>query len=176
MSEPFIGEIRMLPYQYAPANWAWCDGQQLEVAQFEALFAVILNRYGGNGTSVFKLPDLRERAPLGYGQGRGLSPYQIAEEGGVESVTLGYSEMPAHGHKVYATKGAPVSEGPTAGDSLGAYLNNRVYFRSPVENSLTAMSPSMLADAGGNQPHDNSQPYLVVNFCIALDGVFPPRS
>lgn len=169
MSEPFIGQIVMFAGNFAPRSWAFCSGQILSIAQNTALFAILGTTYGGNGQTTFALPDLRGRVPMHFGQGPGLSNRNLGEMGGQETVTLLQTQMPQHSHQVAAssedaTTGKPGAAVPAAG---GAYA---------ATSDGTTMSPSMIGPAGGGQPHGNIQPYTVVNFIIALLGVFPSRN
>jgi microcystin-dependent protein len=169
MADPFVAEIRIFPFNFAPKGWAFCDGQLLPLSQNTALFSLLGTVYGGNGKSNFALPDLQGRAPMHPGQGPGLSLHDLGETGGSETVTLLESEMPAHSHALRAVEddGAfftPVSMFLAAGNSM--YFNG---------NPNVMMAPEALAPAGGDQPHNNMMPYLTFNFCIALQGVFPAR-
>lgn len=173
MADPFIAEIRMVPFNFAPKGWAFCDGQLLPLSQNTALFSLLGTTYGGNGKSNFALPDLQGRTPLQQGQGPGLSFYNMGEQGGYETISLLESEIPSHAHQVRATATAgdqrtPVNHYPSAAAGRGTSL----YKNNPSSKiSMLPLSPS-----GGDQPHNNRQPYLVLNFVIALQGVFPPRS
>jgi microcystin-dependent protein len=173
MADPFIAEIRIFPFNFAPKGWAFCNGQLLPLSQNTALFSLLGTTYGGNGKSNFALPNLQGSAPMHPGQGPGLSLHDLGESGGSETVTLLQSEIPAHTHGVLA---APTI---VAGDSNIPAGN--AFAKSSQGNSyaaaanLTPMSPSALAPAGGNAPHNNMMPYLTCNFNIALQGVFPPR-
>ena len=170
MADPFVAEIRMFPFNFAPRGWAWCDGQLLPLSQNTALFSLLGTTYGGNGKSNFALPDLQGRAPMHPGQGPGLSLHDLGETGGSETVTLLESEIPAHSHALQAA-GVAASRDPTDA-ALGIARGGSAY--GPA-GALTAMSGLALAPAGGDQPHNNLQPYLTFFFCIALQGVFPPR-
>jgi len=172
MADPFVAEIRIFPFNFAPKGWAWCDGQLLPLSQNTALFSLLGTTYGGNGKSNFALPDLQGRAPMHPGQGPGLSLHDLGETGGSETVTLLESETPSHSHGVQvssqqALENIPVGQNAASGDGVNMY--------APASN-LAAMSDQALAPAGGDQPHNNLQPYLTFYFCIALQGVFPPRS
>jgi microcystin-dependent protein len=171
--DPFVAEIRIFPFNFAPRGWAWCDGQLLPLSQNTALFSLLGTTYGGNGKSNFALPDLQGRAPMHPGQGPGLSLHDLGETGGSETVTLLESEIPAHSHALRATNDAGdlVAPGPTR--SLSGSTGGQLY--ASASNPLVAMAPEVLAPAGGDQPHNNLQPYLTFYFCIALQGVFPPR-
>jgi microcystin-dependent protein len=174
MADPFVAEIRIFPFNFAPKGWAWCDGQLLPLSQNTALFSLLGTTYGGNGKSNFALPDLQGRAPMHPGQGPGLSLHDLGETGGSETVTLLESEIPAHSHAMRvgvqdnADNAVP---GPSKilGKSAGAFA-----YVAPTP-PLVFMSDQTLAPAGGDQPHNNLQPYLTFYFCIALQGVFPPR-
>src|SRR5688572_26788730 len=169
MADPFVAEIRIFPFNFAPKGWAWCDGQLLPLSQNTALFSLLGTTYGGNGKSNFALPDLQGRAPMHPGQGPGLSLHDLGETGGSETVTLLESEIPAHSHGMRASNEDGNSRNP-AGNYIG--IGNNI-FAAP--QNLGAMAPEALAPAGGDQPHNNLQPYLTFYFCIALQGVFPPR-
>lgn len=174
--EPFIGQLMLVGFNFAPRGWALCNGQLLSIAQNTALFSLLGTTYGGNGVTTFALPDLRGRAPLHFGQGPGLSNYDQGQVSGTESVTLLSSQMPPHNHAVAAN-----SNTGTATDPSGAVLAS---FGSamPPEGPYTTAGPnttlaaSAVGAAGGGQPHENMPPYLVLNWIIALEGVFPSRS
>jgi microcystin-dependent protein len=172
MSEPFVGEIRMFGFGFAPQGWAQCNGELLAINQNQALFSLLGTTYGGDGTTTFALPDLRSRVPVGQGQGPGLSSYAEGQAGGAETVTLAATQMPGHTHPVKASSSAAGSDQP--GGRALARPASHIYTAKP--DSSTVMNPDMIGDAGGSQPHDNVQPYLAVNFCIALFGIFPSRS
>lgn len=169
MADPFVAEIRIFPFNFAPRGWAWCDGQLLPLSQNTALFSLLGTTYGGNGKSNFALPDLQGRTPMHPGQGPGLSLHDLGETGGSETVTLLESEIPAHSHGMRASNEDGNSREP-AGKYVG--LGNNLY---AAAQNLQSMAPVALAPAGGDQPHNNLQPYLTFYFCIALQGVFPPR-
>jgi microcystin-dependent protein len=171
MADPFVAEIRIFPFNFAPRGWAWCDGQLLPLSQNTALFSLLGTVYGGNGKSNFALPDLQGRAPMHPGQGPGLSLHDLGETGGSETVTLLESETPAHSHALRGNNSLGDSPVP-AGNTLARYAN--AYQQNSTSN-LVSMAPEALALAGGDQPHNNLQPYLTFYFCIALQGVFPPR-
>ncbi len=170
MADPFVAEIRIFPFNFAPKGWAWCDGQLLPLSQNTALFSLLGTTYGGNGKSNFALPDLQGRSPMHPGQGPGLSLHDLGETGGSETVSLLESEIPSHSHTFRGT-----SEGDDSLIPGGNYYGQLSVVYSGASN-LTAMNPSMIAPAGGDQPHNNMQPYLTFYFCIALQGVFPPRT
>jgi microcystin-dependent protein len=169
VADPFVAEIRIFPFNFAPTGWAWCDGQLLPISQNTALFSLLGTTYGGNGKSNFALPNLQGRAPMHPGQGPGLSLHDLGETGGAETVTLLESEMPAHSHAASMSLRPSDNLNP-GGLALGT--GNNVY-AAPA--NLGSMAPQTLAPAGGDAPHNNLQPYLTCYFCIALQGVFPPR-
>ena len=171
MADPFVAEIRIFPFNFAPRGWAWCDGQLLPLSQNTALFSLLGTTYGGNGKSNFALPDLQGRAPMHPGQGPGLSLHDLGETGGSDTVTLLESEIPSHSHALPAA-GVAASRDPTNA-ALGIARGANAY--GPA-SALTPMSGQALSPAGGDQPHNNLQPYLTFYFCIALQGVFPPRT
>jgi microcystin-dependent protein len=168
VSTPFLGEIRIFPYNFAPRGWAFCNGQILSISQNTALFSLLGTTYGGNGQTTFALPDLRGRVPNSSGQGPGLSSYTLGQVGGTETVTLTQSEMPSHNHGVNstnadATSARPGGNFPAAGGGYNSASSN-------------TMAPTMIGNAGGSQPHSNVQPYLTLNYCIALTGIYPSRN
>jgi microcystin-dependent protein len=172
MADPFVAEVRIFPFNFAPKGWAWCDGQLLPLSQNTALFSLLGTMYGGDGKSTFALPNLEGSAVVHAGQGPGLSLYDEGQVGGSETVTLLESEIPAHSHAVSAsiqdgTSQTPVGEKLATGVGIGQY--------APAANFIQ-LSPSSLAPAGGDQPHNNLMPYLTFYFNIALQGVFPPRT
>lgn len=176
MADPFVAEIRIFPFNFAPKGWAFCDGQLLPLSQNTALFSLLGTTYGGNGKSNFALPDLQGRAPMHPGQGPGLSLHDLGETGGSETVTLLESEIPAHAHAIRVSSTGTDEEGlknPT-NNITGKEANTLPIYITP--QALAAMAPQALTPAGGDQPHNNMMPYLTLNFCIALQGVFPPRS
>ena len=172
MADPFVAEIRIFPFNFAPKGWAWCDGQLLPLSQNTALFSLLGTTYGGDGESNFALPDLQGSFPMHYGQGPGLSPHDLGEQSGSETVTLLTSEIPAHSHVVNTVSGAASVARPSPSVVLGG-APTRPY---SIENANTAMSGHQLGLEGRNQPHNNMPPYLTFYFNIALQGVFPPRS
>ena len=172
MSEPFLGEIRMFGFGFAPQGWAQCNGQLLPINQNQALFSLLGTTYGGDGRTAFALPDMRSRVPVCQGQGPGLSSYAEGQAGGAETVTLVPAQMPGHTHPVKASSSAAGSNQPE-GRAL-ARSAGHIYTAKP--DTSTIMNADMLGDTGGGQSHDNIQPYLAVNFCIALNGIFPSRS
>ena len=172
MADPFVAEIRIFPFNFAPKGWAWCDGQLLPISQNTALFSLLGTTYGGDGKSTFALPNLKGSAPLHPGQGPGLSLYSLGEKGGVETVTLLESEMPAHAHTLRASSDPADVQQPSPARSLARSAPGFAYFAG---NQNTTLSPNALSPAGGDAPHNNMMPYLTYYFNIALQGVFPPR-
>ena len=174
MSSPFVAEIRMFGCNFAPTGWAQCNGQLLPISQNTALFSLLGTFYGGDGRSTFALPNLEDSVPLGQGQGSGLSLYDLGQSGGSPSITLLESEIPLHNHFVQAYTGDPADNRiPAPNMSLGAPGTGNVYNASNA--GLTQMATQALSPAGSSFQHNNLMPYLVVNFCIALQGVFPAR-
>lgn len=174
MADPFVAEVRIFPFNFAPKGWAWCDGQLLPLSQNTALFSLLGTTYGGNGKSNFALPDLQGRAPMHPGQGPGLSLHDLGEAAGAETVSLLESEVPSHAHSIMTHAQDPADLGsPTPNRALAR--TNRG-FGYAAAGSLTDMAPETLAPTGGDQPHNNLMPYLTFYFCIALQGVFPPRT
>lgn len=177
MADPFVAEIRIFPFNFAPRGWAWCDGQLLPLSQNTALFSLLGTTYGGNGKSNFALPDLQGRAPMHPGQGPGLSLHDLGETGGSETVTLLESEIPSHRHTLSASNAAADEEGqklPTGAVPGVQQGSNRIY--GSIAANIVQKAGQALAPAGGDQPHNNMMPYLTFYFCIALQGVFPPRT
>jgi microcystin-dependent protein len=171
MSDPFLGEIRLFPYTFAPRGWALCHGQILSISQNTALFALIGTIYGGDGQTTFALPDLRGRVVVSSGQGPGLSAYDVGETGGRESVSLAESQMPAHTHDV-AVNGATSGSRKPNNRFLGRVSDGTAY--AGASNGRT-LNPGAIARSGGGQPHENRPPHLTLNYCIALQGIFPAR-
>lgn len=174
MGEPYIGEIRMFAGNFAPAGWAFCQGQLVPISENDALFTLIGTTYGGDGQETFGIPDLQGRAPMHAGQGPGITQnYQLGENGGVESVTLSTQQIPVHNHAILAS-----NEAGQAPQPQGAYLAQTnpgfpyVAQSSPMVNlNANARSP-----VGGSQPHENIQPYLAISFILSLYGVFPQQT
>ena len=175
MADPFVAEIRIFPFNFAPRGWAFCDGQLLPIGQNTALFSLLGTVYGGNGKSNFDLPNLQGSAPMHPGQGPGLSLYDLGQTGGAETVSLLESEIPAHSHGVMAAVNPALVKLPAPTVGLARSRNGNAYQTNSTQN-LLSMAPQAISPAGGDQPHNNLQPYLTLNFCIALQGVFPPRT
>lgn len=167
MTEPFLGEIRLFPYNFAPRGWAFCQGQIMSIAQNTALFSLLGTTYGGNGQTTFALPDLRGRVAVSSGEGPGLSPYDLGEVTGTENVTLLSTQLPAHTHAQPVSNAASSSSRPNGNvpSSGGSYT-------TPSDGGSFAPT----TPAGGNQPFSITQPLLALNYCIALEGIFPSRN
>lgn len=165
MSEPFLGEIRLFVFSYAPKGWAQCNGQIMQINQNQALFALLGNTYGGDGQTTFALPDLRGRVPVHHGNG-----ITLGERWGEEAHALTSAEMPVHSHQ--SRGGAAPSTSRSPGGALWGAEAALPYGTAPD----SIMSPEAVTVAGGSQPHENRQPYLVLNFCIALSGIFPSQT
>lgn len=171
MADPFVAEIRIVPFNFAPKGWAFCDGQLLPLSQNTALFSLLGTTYGGNGKSNFALPDMQGRAPMHPGQGPGLSLHDLGETSGSETVTLLQSEIPAHSHQAFGSGVDASTTSPAGASWAGSEFGDSL--RRPASGTF---GDSALAVAGGDQPHNNLQPYLTMNFIIALQGVYPPRT
>ncbi len=177
MADPFVAEIRIFPFNFAPRGWAFCDGQILPLSQNTALFSLLGTTYGGNGQSNFALPNLRGRLPMAQGQGPGLSQRWLGEAGGSETVSLQPTQVPAHTHALAAaTSASSASPAGTAMAPAFSATNAPVSVYRSGSSNRAAMAADAVGPAGGGQPHNNMPPYLALNFCIALQGVFPPRS
>ena len=174
MASPFLAEIKMFAGNFAPRGYAFCSGQILSIAQNTALFSLLGTTYGGNGQTTFALPDLRGRVPIHPGQGPGLSLYNLGEQGGAETVTLIATQIPAHTHALNVNTGAGTNAAPAANEVLAASTARDKLYTTAAPNATLA--PQAVGTAGGSQPHTNIQPYLSVNFIIALQGIFPSRN
>ena len=170
MSDQFVAEIRIFPFNFPPTGWAFCDGQLMPISQNTALFSLLGTTYGGDGKSTFALPNMQGNAPMQHGQGAGLSLRDLGEESGTESVTLLVSEIPFHTHNLDFAD----TQNPSPNASL-AKSNQGQAYQTIVNANLTLMAPQALPPAGGGLPHNNMQPYLTLNFCLALQGIFPQR-
>ncbi|HYD23791.1 MAG TPA: tail fiber protein [Croceibacterium sp.] len=167
MGTPFLGELKIVPYSFAPRNWALCNGQLLPINQNQPLFSLLGTMYGGNGQTNFALPDLRGRVPIHVGSG-----FIQGQAGGEEAHTVTQSEMPAHTHFLNVTTANATDDTPSSGVVLATAALD--LYRPPT--SLTAMDPGTVGTVGGSQPHLNNQPYLVLNYIICLIGAFPSRN
>jgi microcystin-dependent protein len=169
MAQPYVGEIRMFGGNFAPAGWAFCDGQLMPISENETLFQLIGTTYGGDGESTFALPNLQSRSPMHFGNGPDGSTYQLAEAAGVESVTLSSQQVPNHSHPLVASTDtgnqvSPSGNVPAASFNVTPYIN---------DVPTAPMNAGAIQVAGGSQPHENMQPFLCVNFIISLFGIFP---
>lgn len=174
MTNPFVAEIRIFPFNFPPTGWAFCAGQLLPLSQNTALFSLLGTTYGGDGKSNFALPNMNGRSPMHPGQGPGLSLHDLGETGGSTTVTLLESEIPSHSHipRIAAFPANLAVPGPSASFSR----SNPGQAYSTITTNLVSFAGNAIAPAGGSQPHNNLQPYLALNFCIALQGVYPPRT
>ncbi|GAA0434486.1 phage tail protein [Leifsonia naganoensis] len=173
MSNPFVGEIRLVGFNFAPAGWAFCQGQLLSIAQNTALFSVLGTYYGGDGRSTFALPDLQDATVMGTDQS-GVFPY-VGESGGAASVTLTQTQIPSHTHGVLASPTPGTTSDPNNA-SFAIPRVGRVTEAAYGTAGSVPLAPNAFAVTGGNQPHNNMQPSLALNYIIALQGVYPPRS
>jgi microcystin-dependent protein len=181
MADQFLGEIRPFPFNFAPIGWALCEGQILGISQNTALFSLLGTQYGGNGTSTFALPNLQGVVPIGQGQGAGLTGHSVGDTGGVESVTLQSSQLAAHSHPLNAAAASATSTAPASneapavghGGGRGGSFNVNTY---AAQAPGVTLAPAAVTATGGGAPHNNMQPSLVINWCIALQGIYPPRS
>jgi len=171
MSDQFLAEIRVMAFDFPPTGWAACNGQLMPISQNTALFSLLGTTYGGDGRTTFALPNLQARTPMQPGQGQGLSQHDLGEMGGSATVTLQQSEMPAHSHQLMHSGSAATSAAPGPSSGFGRTTTAQIY----TSGSTTPATPQSLAPSGGGQPHNNLQPYLTLNFCIALQGIFPQR-
>lgn len=169
--EPFIGEIRMFSGNFAPRGWALCDGQTLDITSYQALFSLISTYYGGDGRTTFKLPDLRGRVPIHQGQGQGLSQYPLGNAGGYETVSLTDNEIPEHSHSVMYSQDPADSADPESN-----LLSTGDHNHYSPGNPGSSMNSQMISATGGGHAHSNMQPYLTINYIIALEGIYPPRN
>jgi microcystin-dependent protein len=180
MSDQYLAEIRLFPFNYAPLGWAFCNGQKMSVSQSHALFSLIGTYYGGDGFSYFLLPDLQDLAPVNQGIGIGLSPYEVGQTGGSPTVTLTAAQNGIHNHSLAADKGTATASGPAG----GVYMKGHYSVEGGTPGAVAAysaqapdssMSANAILPAGGTGAHNNMMPYLTLNFCIALEGEFPER-
>lgn len=169
--DQFLGEIRLFPWNWAPVGWHLCDGTIFPISQYTALFALLGTQYGGNGQTTFALPDLRGRVPIHMGP-----VYQQGETDGQEQVTLTISNMPAHPHTLLGTSQPGTSAPIPASNAVLSKIGNATDFHYAPDTTAVSLIPASVQSLGGGQPHDNMQPYLVLNFCIAMTGYFPSRN
>ena len=166
MAEPFLSEIRIFSFNFAPRGWALCNGQFLPINQNQALFALLGTTYGGNGQTTFALPNLQGKTPIHFGNN-----HTLGETAGAQSVTLTQSQMPAHTHTLQGTSNKAITNVPSG--NVFARANTEVYNSA---SSLTTLSPTSVTNVGGSQAHNNMMPFLTLNFCIALQGIFPSQN
>ena len=174
--EQFIGQIMMFGGNFAPRNWAFCDGQLLAISQNQALFSILGTTYGGDGRTTFGLPDLRGRVPVHAGSGPGLPSVRLGQKGGEATVTLNANQMPAHAHSATIEAVSPLPRGVVAGPDPANAYNAQGGVYAMGKNATMAADSVSVGQTGGNQPHDNMQPFQVVSYIIALDGLYPSRS
>lgn len=179
MTQPFIGEIKTVGFNFAPANYAACDGQLMPISQNTALFSILGTTFGGDGVQTFGLPNMQANAPMHFGTGVGLSPYSLGEVGGAASVTLTESQLPSHNHALNSATLTPANAAqnvgvPASNALLGLSAPGMAY--ADAATPAVAMEANAILPTGGSQPHANQQPYLVIMFVIALFGIFPSRN
>jgi microcystin-dependent protein len=175
MANPYVGELRLVGFDFAPLGWAQAQGQLMAISQNTALFSLLGTYYGGNGTSTFGLPNLQGNLAVGAGQGIGLSPYELGESGGSQTVTMLAANVPSHSHTFQADSRLANSPSPS-GEALARTSDDNAIYASPGSGTLKQMNQNFLSFFGGSQPHNNMMPVLALNWVIALQGVFPPRS
>jgi microcystin-dependent protein len=174
MAEPFIGEIKVFAGNFAPADWAFCDGRLISIAQNSALFSLLGTTYGGDGVQTFALPNLQGRALIHQGQGPGLSTYTGGQTGGAQAITLTQAQLPSHTHSMVGTTAGATAPDPGPSVAMAATPTGE-----PIYGSATGpvnLSPQAVTAAGADQPHENRQPFLAISYIIALFGVFPSRN
>jgi microcystin-dependent protein len=171
--DPFIAEIRVFPFNFAPRGWALCNGQLMPISQNTALFSLLGTTYGGDGRTTFALPNLQGQAPMQPGQGPGLSQRDLGETGGAQSVTLTTQQLPAHSHSWMASA-QPAQDRSPGGETFARATGGDLY--TTDTSAVVPLASNAVTSTTGGQAHNNMQPYLTLNFCIALQGVYPPRS
>ena len=176
MTQPYVGEIRLFPYNFAPNGWFDCDGSLISIAEYQVLYTLLGTTYGGDGQSTFAVPDMRSRIPIHQGQGQGLSPYVLGQKAGTESVTLLPQNLPAHSHILTVTSSGANTGTPSSTVELGAISGDSLYSNNVAGITPVAMASTAVSITGGTSPHDNLMPTLAVRFCIAWAGVFPSQS
>jgi microcystin-dependent protein len=176
MSSPFVAEIRPWALNFAPRGWAMCQGQILPISQYTALFSLIGTYYGGNGTTNFQLPDLRSRVPMKYGSDPVGNQYVLGQEAGEETITVSSQQMPIHTHTFSGTNGTGKKANPAAGAVLGTTNHGGSFYASSGNSLIPINAGTVSMYMGGNQAHTNLQPYLAINWCIALVGIYPARN
>jgi microcystin-dependent protein len=175
MADPFVAEVRVFGFNFPPKGWAFCDGQLMPISQNTALFSLLGTMYGGDGKSTFALPDLQGRVPISSGQGAGLSQYFVGEETGSETETLLISEIPAHNHNIMTQVQPAGSNTADSASSISRSVGGSAFKATPFGTTAN-LAPEAMTVTGASLPHNNMMPYLTLNYCIALQGVFPPRS
>jgi len=175
MSEPFIGEIRLLPYTFVPYGWAACNGQLLSVSQYQSLFAILGTTFGGDGATTFGVPDLRARTAMDAGNGPGLTPRSVGQTGGESSVTLNVNQLPPHSHVLQASSAA--QSGGVLPNALIANVGGRskAYASYAAGPNVVSLNNASIQPTGSSQSHENRQPFLAVQYCIATEGIWPQR-
>lgn len=176
MSNPYLGEIRLLPYTFAPADWHDCDGSMLAISQYETLFVLLGTTFGGDGVQTFGLPDMRGRVPIHNGTGNQLNTYLLGQYAGDEAITLNTQQMPQHTHTMFATSAGANTGIPSGTVELGAISGDSLYTSSITGLSAKPIVGNMIGNYGGNTAHENRMPTLTMRFCIALSGIFPSQS
>ncbi len=182
MADTYISMIEAFGFSFAPRGWAICAGQTMSIAQNQALFALLGTTFGGDGQRTFNLPDLRGRLALGFGQGTGLSNYALGAAGGQEAHVLTANEIPAHSHTLNARNNGQANGTNIPGGGVSMASGYAIEANNPVENIYSSAAPTLamgaaaVGSAGSNQPHENRMPFLTINYCIALQGIFPPRN
>ncbi len=175
MSDPFMGEIRPFAFSWAPRGWAFCDGSYIDIQENPALFSILTTTFGGDGRSTFALPNLSGRTPMGTGAAPGLTPSRLGQWEGYAGISLHEGHLPEHNHTVYAYKKSGTSDQPSNVNYLTMDPRAKVFKSDPTDD-LNPMAQESLAESGQSQPHLNLQPYLVVNYCINMDGQYPSRN
>ena len=176
MANPFVGEIRIFACNFAPAGWAFCNGQLMAISQNTALFSLLGTYYGGDGRSTFALPSLAAAAPVHQGQAQSGSYYSLGQKAGETAVTLLTAEVPSHGHNLQASAHEANLNNPSPQNALARSTPGYIYKQPTGAGNPVQLAANVIVPAGGNQPHNNLMPYLTLNFCIALQGIYPPRS
>ena len=175
MSTPYVGEIRLFPYNFAPNGWFDCDGRLLPISEYDVLYSLVGTVYGGDGVNTFALPDLRGRVPIHQGTGPGMGTYVLGQLAGTETVTLLPNELPAHSHAFYAADSAASSAAPSGTLQLGSVSGDTLYTNNTPGIASGDLAATAVGSAGGSQPHDNTMPTLTARFCIAWAGVYPSQ-
>ena len=173
MADAYLGSIKLFSFNFPPKGWAFCDGQTMAINQNQALFALLGTTYGGNGINTFALPNLKQRIPVHFGQGAGLSNRILGETAGQSAVTLVSGQIPSHTHNITVSSGAGTLASPISAQPAKESSGQTAIYTGRAADAV--MDPAAVGNAGQSQPHDNMQPYLVLRFCIALVGIFPSR-